>query len=378
MFDHKYIVVGSGIFGSVVAERIASVLQEKVLVIEKRSHIGGNSYSEIDKETGIECHKYGSHIFHTKSHEVWNYITQFAEFTNYRHKVFTMSNDQVYSMPINLKTICDVYEKSLTPSQAIALIEKDRKEISNPDESLETKAISLIGRRLYEKFIRGYTIKQWNKDPVDLPSSIISRLPVRFNLNSDYFDAPFQGVPLQGYGEMFSRLLSHENIEVMLNTDFAQVKDKINPSAKIIYTGMIDEYFDYCFGALEWRSLRFEWETHNTSDYQGTTVMNYADEDVKYTRIHEFKHYHPERQDVFASASTVICKEYSQDWTLGKEAYYPVNTERNQTILKQYMELAAQNPNIIFGGRLGTYKYWDMDVAILEALKCFNNNFKRG
>lgn len=377
MIETKYVIVGSGFFGSVLAERIASVLQADVTIIEKRSHIGGNSYSCIDPETGIEYHKYGSHIFHTFSKKVWDYIRQFGEFTPYRHKVMTTSQGQIYSMPINLKTICDVYQKGLTPAMAEQLIDEDRRLISNPEESLETKAIFLIGKNLYEKFIKGYTIKQWNKHPTELPADIITRLPVRFNFNSDYFNDPYQGVPLNGYGALFQSLLSNPKIHVMLNTNFAQIKEQIPADATVIYTGMIDEYFDYCYGSLEWRSLRFDWETHNVADYQGTTVMNYADAEISFTRIHEFKHYHPERQEIFSSAKTIICKEYPHEWSFGEEAYYPVNTPRNQDLFQKYQELAEKTPNLIFGGRLGCYKYWDMDKAILNALECFENKIER-
>ena len=378
MIDSKYIVVGSGMFGSVVAERIASVLGEDVTVIEKRSHAGGNSYSCIDPETGIEYHKYGSHIFHTSSVKVWDYIRQFCSFTSYRHKVMTTSQDQIYSMPINLKTICDVYQKGLTPAMAKQLIDEERKSISDPEESLETKAISLIGQKLYEKFIKGYTIKQWNKHPSELPADIIKRLPVRLNFNSDYFNDPYQGVPLEGYGALFQSLLSDSRIHLMLNTDFAEIKTQIRPGTVVVYTGMIDEYFDYCYGNLEWRSLRFDWETHDIEDYQGTTVINYADAEVPFTRIHEFKHYHPERKSVFGSGKTVICKEYPQEWESGAEAYYPVNTPRNQDLFCKYQKLAEQTSDLIFGGRLGCYSYWDMDKAILNALECFENKIEKG
>ena len=370
MLDAKYIVVGSGIFGSVIAERIASVLNKSVVVVEKRSHIGGNCHSEIDSQTGIECHRYGSHIFHTSNEKVWRYINQYSSFTNYRHKVMAISEGQVFCMPINLKTLCDFFHRALSPTEARQILLTAQK---NPNEShnLEDKAIAMIGEELYRKFIRGYTLKQWNKDPKELPAEIITRLPVRTNFNTDYFNDPYQGVPKDGYFKLFESLLSNNNIKKLLNTDFSSIRSEIPPDAKIIYTGMIDEYFDHCLGALEWRSLTFEWETIPVQDYQGTTVMNYVDENIPYTRIHEFKHYHPERHIPYNLEQTIICKEYSEEWTLGKEAYYPVNTHRNQKLLAEYQKIAFQNPNLIFGGRLGSYCYWDMDKAISAALNCF-------
>ena len=370
MLDEKYIIVGSGIFGSVIAERIASVLNKSVVVVEKRSHIGGNCHSEIDSQTGIECHRYGSHIFHTSNEKVWRYINQYSSFTNYRHKVMAISEGQVFFMPINLKTLCDFFHRTLSPIEAQQILLAAQK---NPNEShnLEDKAIAMIGEELYRKFIRGYTLKQWNKDPKELPAEIINRLPVRTNFNTDYFNDLYQGVPKDGYFKLFESLLSNNNIKKLLNTDFSSIRSEIPSDAKIIYTGMIDEYFDHCLGALEWRSLTFEWETIPVQDYQGTTVMNYVDENIPYTRIHEFKHYHPERHIPYNLEQTIICKEYSEEWTFGKEAFYPVNTHRNQNLLAEYQKIAFQNPNLIFGGRLGSYCYWDMDKAISAALDCF-------
>ena len=375
MIDAKYIVVGSGMFGSVIAERIANVLHDSVTVIEKRCHIGGNCHSAIDEKTGIECHRYGSHIFHTSDEKVWRYINQFSAFTNYRHKVMTISDGQVYFMPINLKTLCDVTHKVLTPMEAKEMLEAA---MCNPDaaSNLEEKAIALIGHELYRKFIRGYTLKQWNKDPRELPAEIITRLPVRTNFNTDYFSDPYQGVPRDGYFKIFERLLSSSNIRVLLNTDFAAVRNQISSGTRVIYTGMIDEYFDRCLGNLEWRTLRFDWETLSVQDHQGTTVVNYADENIPYTRIHEFKHYHPERRAPFELPQTIICKEYSGEWDVGKEAYYPVNTPRNQRLLLEYRKLAEQTSDLIFGGRLGCYRYWDMDKAIAGALECFESQIQ--
>ena len=370
MIDTEYIVVGSGIFGSVVAERIATVLQKPVTVIEKRSHIGGNCHSAIDQATGIECHCYGSHIFHTSNEKVWKYINLFTNFTNYRHKVLTISDNQVYFMPINLKTLCDITGRAMTPTEAQKFLSSAQKDPAAAT-NLEEKAIALIGEELYKKFIRGYTRKQWNKDPKELPADIITRLPVRTDFNTDYFNDPYQGVPQDGYFRMFEKMLDNPRINLLLNTDFAAVRSQIKPTAKIIYSGMIDEYFDYCAGHLEWRTLQFEYETLPERDHQGSSVVNYADENVPYTRIHEFKHYHPERKIPFESNQTVSCKEYSKEWKSGDEAYYPVNTAANERLFGEYQQMSHSIPNLIFGGRLGCYRYWDMDKAVAGALECF-------
>ncbi len=370
----RFVVVGAGFYGAVTAERIASVLGEPVLVIDRKSHIGGNSWSSIDEATGIEIHRYGSHIFHTANAEVWNYINRFGSFTSYRHKVLITCGERVFFMPINLKTINEFYGRNLSPEEVPALIAREAGSIGNP-ANLEEKAISLIGRPLYETFIKGYTAKQWGCDPKELPASIITRLPVRSNYNTDYFNDPWQGVPLEGYGRLFERMLEHPLITVQLNTDFRAVKEKLSPECRVVYTGMLDELYDSRFGALEWRTLRFETETRPVRDFQGTTVMNYGEESVPFTRIHEYKHYHPERQEVFESGKTVICREYPKNYEAGDEAYYPVNSERNQELYRRYRELADATPGLRVGGRLGAYQYWDMDKAIGHALADFEKNF---
>jgi UDP-galactopyranose mutase len=367
-----YCIVGSGFSGSVLAERIASVLDKKVLVVEKRSHIGGNSFSDIDSATGIEVHKYGSHIFHTSKKNVWDYIRRFGEFSNYQHKVMALFKHRIYQMPINLKTINDFFNKNFSPYEAIEFLNKEITAcgIIVP-KNLEEKAISSIGLKLYDAFIKGYTRKQWGKDPVLLPADIISRLPVRYNYNTNYFNDFYQGIPLGGYGQLFDKLLAHRNIELKLNTPYEEIAHYIPPTCTIIYTGMIDRLFDYQFGALEWRSLNFEWETPKISDFQGTSVVNYLDESVPFTRIHEFKHYHPEKTEIFNAAQTVICREYPKAWQQGVEAFYPVNDTYNNERLKKYLHVAKQRPNLIVTGRLGLYKYWDMDTAIGKALNLF-------
>ncbi len=374
MFDKlKYLVAGAGFSGAVIAERIANVLNEKVLVIDKRETAGGNSRSAIDPATGIECHMYGSHIFHTSIPEVWDYISAFSSFTPYRHKVLINCSGRTFFMPVNLKTLNDFYGCNLTPDGAKKLMADEiaTSGITNP-QNMEEKAISLIGEKLYRTFIAGYTQKQWGRSPRELPADIITRLPVRTTFNTDYFNDRWQGVPENGYFALFEKLLSHPNIEVRYNTSFQEISSEIPQDCTVIYTGMIDEYFDRCLGALDWRSLRFEWETLPVNDYQGTTVMNYGDAEVPFTRIHEFKHYHPERTGPFESGQTVICREYPCEYRSGMEAYYPVNDTRNQRLLAQYQQLAAQKPNLIFAGRLGAYRYWDMDKAIQAALKCFS------
>ncbi|MBR5414840.1 MAG: UDP-galactopyranose mutase [Thermoguttaceae bacterium] len=370
------VVVGSGVFGSVVAERLAADAGREVFVLEKRAHVGGNSYSERDPETGIEVHRYGSHIFHTKSEKVFAYISRFARLNTYRHKVLTTSGGRVYAMPISLMTINAFFGGNLRPDEVDAFLADSTKKYRGVEPSnLEEKAVSLIGEDLYRAFIRGYTAKQWGRDPRELPAEIITRLPVRHNYNTDYFNDPYQGIPLDGYGRLFENLLSHTNIHVFLNTDYFDVRSVIPDSAEVVWTGAADRLLDYKYGRLEWRSLRFEWETADVEDWQGTAVMNYADEDVPWTRIHEFKHYHPERP-VFASAKTVLCREFPAAWKPGDEAYYPINDDRNREIYKKYADEISRRPGWYLGGRLGAYQYWDMDKAVEKALELYENAFR--
>lgn len=374
----RYFVVGAGIWGCVIAERIASQLDEQVILIEKRIHIGGNCHSDIDPETGIECHRYGSHIFHTSLVPVANYLAKFSKLTAYRHKVLTKHKGCVYSMPINLATINAFYNTSFSPSEAETFISGEiaRDRVDNP-ANLEEKAISLIGRPLYEAFIKNYTRKQWERDPKELPPAIINRLPFRTNYDFGYFGDSVQGVPLDGYGSLFKNMLDHPNITVKLNTNYFAIKDELPSDAVVIYTGMPDELFNYKYGELGWRSLDFQWETVPTKDFQGTTVMNYADDDVPFTRIHEFKHYHPEREIPYNLNKTVICREYPRAYSPGREAYYPLNDAKNMAIYAKYAHEAEQNPKLILGGRLGAYRYWDMDRAIENALQVFATKIKR-
>jgi UDP-galactopyranose mutase len=368
--DYDVIVVGAGFYGATIAERIATVLGRKVCVLERRPHIGGNSYSEIDSATGIEHHKYGSHLFHTNSEEVWRYLRRFTTFTNYRHRVLTVHKGQVYPMPINLGTICAFFGRYMTPTEARELIrqQSNAEEIARA-ENLEEKAIALIGRPLYEAFIRGYTKKQWQTDPRQLPASIITRLPVRFHFEPYYFTDKYEGLPADGYTAVFRRMLDSPNIDIRLGVDFFDVHEGIEPHQLVIYTGPIDRYFDYRLGELAWRTLDFERQALQTDDYQGAAVINYADEDVPYTRIHEFKHLHPERR--YPSGRTLICREYSRFARRGDEPYYPVSTARDRQLFAAYNRLAGRERNVLFGGRLGSYQYLDMHQAIAAALSDF-------
>lgn len=368
--NYKYVVVGSGFFGAVMAERISGVLNQPVIVLERRDHLGGNSYSEVDGQTGIEYHRYGSHLFHTSNREVWDWVNRFTSFTNYRHRVFTRYGGRTYTMPINLMTLNSFFGVDLRPGEAEAFIAA--KAASEPYPSpanFEEKAVSLIGRELYEAFIKGYTAKQWETDPRTLPADIITRLPVRFNFTDFYFNDLYEGLPLDGYAAIFDRIFADERIQTVTNCDFFDVRTEINPEAHVIYTGAIDRYFDYCFGPLSWRTLDFEIERHMIDDYQGAAVVNYPEQSVPFTRVHEFKHLHPERRDV--RGRTLVMREFSRFASTEDEPYYPINTAQDKAIYDRYAARAAQEPRTTFGGRLGTYRYLDMHQAIGAALKAF-------
>lgn len=370
--EYRVVVIGAGLFGATVAERLANDAKIAVLLIDRRPHIGGNCWSQIDAATGIEYHPYGSHIFHTPSEDVWRYITKFGKFTGYRHRVHTVHRGQIYAMPINLGTICAFFGRALTPAQAREAIERgiEAENIVDP-ANLEEKAISLIGRSLYEAFIKGYTAKQWQTDPRLLPASIIARLPVRLNFNADYFSDRYQGLPCAGYANLIGAMLANKNISVTLNVDFREIGSLLSPRQLVVYTGPIDRYFDYRHGSLGWRTLKFERETVQTDDFQGTAVMNYADIDVPFTRIHEFKHLHPERR--YEPGRTLIAREFARPASAADEPFYPVGTVEDQRIFRQYKAAAQHIPNVIFAGRLGTYKYLDMHQAIGAALKCYES-----
>lgn len=368
----KYLVVGCGFYGAVMAERIASVLGEKVLVIDRRDHPGGNSYSYKDPETGIEVHSYGSHIFHTSNKAVWDYISRFGSFNQYLHKVYSVHAGRVYALPINLHTINQFYGANYSPSDALALIENEKRGFEGQDHNnLEGKALSLIGKSLYEAFIKGYTHKQWGRDPLSLPPNIITRLPVRYNYNNRYFSDTWEGQPIDGYGGLFRRLLDHPNIELKLGVDYFDIRSQVPSECKVIYTGPIDQYFEFRFGRLGWRALDFVFEHVPVDDFQGTSVMNYADVEVPYTRIHEFKHYHPERQ--YVKGRTIICREYSKESNLDDTQAYPVNTDEDKKKMALYREAASGCRQVLFGGRLGTYTYVDMHQSVAMALNDFSS-----
>lgn len=364
------IVVGAGFYGLTIAECAARELGLRVLVLERRGHIGGNAHSEIDPETGIEVHVYGSHLFHTNSEEVWDYLHRFTRFTGYRHHVWTRHAGRIYAMPINLGTICSFFGRAFTPDEARALVAQQAGELAGSDPgNLEEKAISLIGRPLYEAFVRGYTAKQWQTDPRALPADIITRLPVRYNFDSRYFADRFEGLPADGYFRIFQRMVESPNITVITGVDYFAVRAQL-PQVPVVYTGPVDRYFDFRLGHLSWRTLDFEREVVATGDYQGTSVMNYADPEVPFTRVHEFRHLHPERRH--APDNSVIFREFSRFAAPGDEPYYPVNTPADRATYDGYRALADAEPNVLFGGRLGTYRYLDMHQAIGAALKAFH------
>ncbi|UPK76147.1 UDP-galactopyranose mutase [Nocardioidaceae bacterium SCSIO 66511] len=369
------VVVGSGLFGLTIAERCANELGLKVLMLDRRHHIGGNAYSEPDPDTGIEVHKYGAHLFHTSNKRVWEYVNRFTSFTGYQHKVFTIFKGRVYPMPVNLATICEYFGKAMSPDEARALVAEQAAEIDGKTaESFEDKGISLVGRPLYEAFFRGYTLKQWQTDPKELPGATLTRLPVRYNFDNRYFNDTYEGLPTDGYTAWLTRMADHPNIEVKLETDFFDLRDDLVGNVPVVYTGPVDQYFDYSAGDLSWRTIDFEYEVKPVGDFQGTSVMNYADEDVPYTRIIEPRHFHPERD--YPNDKTVIMREFSRFAVKGDEPYYPINTAEDREKLLKYRDLARAQKQVLFGGRLGTYKYLDMHMAIGSALSMFDNKVR--
>ena len=373
--DVDLVVVGSGFFGLTIAERCANELGLRVLVLDRRSHLGGNAYSAPEPETGIEVHQYGAHLFHTSNKRVWDYVNRFTSFTGYQHRVFTIYSGRVYPMPVNLATICEYFGRYMTPDEARALVAEQADEIDSAEaRNLEEKGISLVGRPLYEAFFRGYTAKQWQTDPKELSAAIVSRLPVRYNFDNRYFSDTYEGLPTHGYTAWLERMADHPNIEVRLDTDFFDLREEILGRHPVVYTGPVDAYFNYAAGELSWRTLDFELEVKPVGDFQGTPVMNYAAEEVPYTRIHEFRHFHPERD--YPPDKTVIMREYSRFADKDDEPYYPVNTAEDREKLLKYRELAKAEPHVLFGGRLGTYKYLDMHMAIGSALSMFANKLR--
>ena len=392
------LVVGAGIFGLTVAERLATQQGKRVLIVDKRDHIGGNAYSEFDTETGIECHKYGAHLFHTSDETVWRYVNQFTKFTGYVHHVYAMHQrkdaecPEVFPMPVNLGTINQFFRSNYTPDEARELIAEQAK--NNPaakenrqPANLAEQGISLIGEPLFNAFIKNYTAKQWQTPAEDLSPEIIKRLPVRYTYNNRYFKDTYEGLPRDGYEAWFQRMVeagnkSRGSVTVKLKTDYfkdANIKRLRDDGVTTIYTGPIDQFYDYQFGELSWRSLKLDKEVVNVHDFQGCPVMNYNDLEPKFTRIHEFKHFHPERADDVAKwpgyapdyNKTVIVREYSKAWQQGDEPYYPINTTKDKAKLAKYQDLAQadKSKRIYFGGRLGEYAYYDMDKSFASALK---------
>lgn len=360
MKKYDYLIVGAGTFGSIFAYE-AKKRGKTCLVIDKRNHIGGNIYCE--NVEGINVHKYGAHIFHTSNKEVWDYINQFVDFNRYTNSPVANYKGELYNLPFNMNTFYGLW-KVKTPEEAKAKIEEQVREanIETP-KNLEEQAIKLVGKDIYEKLIKGYTEKQWGQRATELPSFIIKRLPVRFTFDNNYFNDMYQGIPIGGYNKFIESLL--EGIEIKLNTDFFENREELSAMAeKIVFTGMIDEFYNYKFGTLEYRSLRFEHELLEMENYQGNAVVNYTEYEIPYTRIIEHKHF-----EYGTSEKTVITKEYPATWKKGDEPYYPVNNEKNNEIYKKYRELADKENNVIFGGRLAEYKYYDMHHVIENALK---------
>jgi UDP-galactopyranose mutase len=361
-----FLIVGAGFYGSVLAERISSILKKKVIIIDKRNHEGGNCYSEIDKKTKIEYHKYGTHIFHTSSEKVYKYISNFCSLNSYHHQVLSKYQEKVYQLPINLETINSFFKKNFTPLEAKYFLKKKTKKYEKKNYvNFEEKALSQIGPELYNAFIKNYTKKQWGKDPKELPSAIFNRLPLRYDYREDYFlNCKYQGIPISGYTDIFKKLLSGENIKFIKKKKFSLLKNNYNVKYLTIYTGPLDELFDYKFGSLEWRSLKFEKKIVNTEDFQGTSVINFPEIKYHYTRVHEPKHLHIERK--YIKEKTLIIKEFPD--INPDEPYYPVNTSKNREIHRKYKELASKIKKFDFGGRLADYAYYDMDMTISAAL----------
>ncbi|MFR5582595.1 MAG: UDP-galactopyranose mutase [[Clostridium] scindens] len=373
---YDYLVVGAGLFGAIFAYE-ANKAGRKVLVIDRRPHVGGNIFTE--EVEGIQVHKYGAHIFHTSDKEVWNYIQQFAEFNRYTNCPVARYKDELYNLPFNMNTFSKMWGIK-TPEEAKEIIDRQIKEagIKEP-ANLEEQAISLVGRDIYEKLIKGYTEKQWGKRASELPSFIIRRLPVRFVYDNNYFNDQYQGIPIGGYTQIIEKML--EGVEVRLGVDFFEDREILESEADhIVFTGMIDAFYDYCYGELEYRSLRFETETLDMENYQGNAVVNYTEYEIPYTRIIEHKHFEYGCQGGYGNTGTpaiqktVISREYPAAWEKGAQPYYPMNDEKNNALYERYRELAEKEEHVIFGGRLGMYRYYDMHQVIAEALKCVKEN----
>lgn len=360
-YQYDYLIVGAGLFGAVFAQQ-KTEQGKKCLVVEKRPHIGGNLYTYL--QDGIQVHQYGPHIFHTANREVWNYLNHFAEFNHFRYEPIANYHGQLYNLPFNMNTFHQLWGVN-TPAEAEATLNRQRMEVADEPKNLEEQAIRLVGRDVYEKLVKGYTEKQWGRSCRELPAFIIRRLPVRMSYDNNYFNHPYQGIPVGGYTRMIGNLLA--DIPVRLGVDYLQYRDKLNPLAeKIVYTGPIDAFYGYCYGPLEYRSLRFETEVLDIGNYQGVAGMNFTDSETPYTRIVEHKWFE------FGSGNpekTVITREYSIQWQQGVEPYYPVNDKKNQELYDRYRALVDREENVLFGGRLAEYRYYDMDQVVLSALQ---------
>lgn len=365
MKKYDYLIVGAGLFGSIFAYE-AKKRGKKCLVIEKRNHIGGNMYCR--NMEGINVHQYGAHIFHTSNKHAWEYINQFLEFNQYVNSPIANYNGEIYNLPFNMNTFSKLWG-IFTPQEAKNIIDNQKEVITGIPNNLEEQAISLVGTDIYEKLIKGYTEKQWGRKATELPSFIIKRLPVRFTYDNNYFNDRYQGIPIGGYNPLFEQLL--EGIEVQLNTDYFTEREYFDSLAdKIVYTGMIDQFYDYQYGVLDYRSLTFETEVLDMENYQGNAVVNYTDSETPFTRIIEHKHFEFGTQE-----KTVITREYPANWNLGDEPYYPVNNDQNNELFEKYKTLSSKEHNVIFGGRLGDYKYYDMHHVILNALEVVAKEF---
>ncbi|MCH5324561.1 MAG: UDP-galactopyranose mutase [Eubacterium sp.] len=365
MAKYDYLIVGAGLYGAVFAYE-AKKRGKSCLVIDKRPHIAGNIYTE--NLSDINVHVYGAHIFHTSDKKVWDYVQQFAEFNRYTNSPVARYKDELYNMPFNMNTFSKMWN-IVTPDQAKEIIDKQKAEITGEPKNLEEQAISLVGRDIYEKLVKGYTEKQWGRDCTELPAFIIKRLPVRFTYDNNYFNDKYQGIPIGGYTQIIEKML--EGAEVRLNTDYFADKAALDACAdKIVYTGAVDAYFDFCYGNLEYRSVRFETEELDTPNFQGNAVVNYTDRETPFTRIIEHKFF-----EFGTQPTTIISREYSAEWKPGDEPYYPVNDEKNGALYQKYKELADKEDKVIFGGRLGEYKYYDMDKVIIAALDAVDKEF---
>ena len=372
------VIVGAGLFGLTIAQQVVEHTGKRVHIIDIRSHIGGNAYSYFDEKTGAEIHKYGAHLFHTSNERVWKYVNRFTEFTDYVHRVYTTHAGEVFPLPVNLGTINQFFHASYTPAEAKDEIEKQAGEYADVDpKNLDEQGKKLIGQPLYDAFIRNYTAKQWQTDPSELPASIIRRLPVRFTYNNRYFKDTWEGLPADGYTAWFERMIDDPRITVSLGVDFFDESQPYNKKAlvgrvPVIYTGPVDRYFDYELGELKWRTVDFKEKRYTEDDHFGCAVMNYADSDVPYTRAIEYKNFNPERYDRQNHNETVVWEEYSRFAERGDEPYYPINTDEDRALYARYKVKAAEEPQVVFGGRLGTYAYYDMHQVISSALAAYD------